>query len=75
MAEPLYLKAGVGYGLRDVAWHEIGSRWIKNSYYSYKGMELDAGVLLSFGMLNVSCDAVLNVGHNVEFKFGLGINF
>ncbi|MBR5147087.1 MAG: PEGA domain-containing protein [Bacteroidales bacterium] len=75
VAEPLYLKAGVGYGLRDIAWHEIGSRWIKNSYYSYRGMELDAGVLLSFGMLNVSCDAVLNMGHNVEFKLGLGISF
>ncbi len=79
IAKPVCLKAGVGYGLRDIAWQDVESRWIKNTYYSYKGLEFDAGLMFSFGMVNASLDGLVNIGGktgpSLEFKLGLGINF
>lgn len=79
IAKPVCLKAGLGYGLRDIAWQDVESRWIKNTYYSYKGLEFDAGMMFSFGMINVSFDGLVNMGGktgpSLEFKLGLGINF
>jgi hypothetical protein len=78
LSELLYLKAGLGFGIRDMAWQDVNMRWIKNTYYSYKGMELNAGMVYTNGMMNASCEAVMNLGQNgpyLEMKLGIGINF
>ena len=79
IADPVYLNAGLGYGFRNIAWQDTEGTWVKNTYYSNKGIELDAGLMLSLGKINASFDGLVNMGGengpSLEFKLGLGINF
>ncbi|MBR3915350.1 MAG: PEGA domain-containing protein [Bacteroidales bacterium] len=79
ISKPIYLKAGLGYGLRYIAWQGTDGSWVKNTYYSNKGVELDAGLMLSLGKINASFDGLVNMGGengpSLEFKLGLGLNF
>ena len=79
IVKPIYLKAGLGYGFRDLAWQGTDGSWVKNAYYSNKGIELDAGLMLFLGKINASFDGLVNMGGengpSLEFKLGLGLNF
>jgi hypothetical protein len=79
IVKPIYLKAGLGYGFRYLAWQGTDGSWVKNTYYSNKGIELDAGLMLSLGKINASFDGLVNMGGengpSLEFKLGLGLNF
>ena len=59
IAQPLCLKAGLGYGMRNLAWQDVEKSWVKNSCYSYSGVEFDAGVMLLLGKVNASADALI----------------
>ena len=72
--EPLALKVGGGYGARALAWGTGDGRWIRNSYYSYSGFELNAGLQFFMDAFNMSFDFISNSLTTAEFKIGLGIN-
>ena len=72
--EPLALKVGGGYGARALAWETGDGRWIRNSYYSYSGFELNAGLQFFMDAFNMSFDFISNSLTTAEFKIGLGIN-
>lgn len=74
LSDPLAFKIGVGYGERALAWETGDGRWIRNTYYSYSGFEINAGMQFFFNMFNMSFDVITNGQSMAEFKIGLGIN-
>ncbi|MBR6774561.1 MAG: hypothetical protein IKM23_02455 [Bacteroidales bacterium] len=74
IAEPVALKFGAGYGARALAWETEGGLWIRNSYYSVSGIELNVGLQVFVNKFNLSFDFVSNSLKKAEFKIGLGIN-
>lgn len=74
LAEPVALKFGAGYGARAMAWETEDGLWIRNSYYSGSGVELNAGLQVFINKFNLSLDFVSKSLKTAEFKIGLGIN-
>ena len=74
LAEPVALKFGAGYGARAMAWETEDGLWIRNSYYSGSGVELNAGLQVFINKFNLSFDFVSKSLKTAEFKIGLGIN-
>lgn len=73
--KPVYLKLGLGYGSRALAWQDTEGQWVKNAAYSVGGLDMSAGVLLNIGKIACSVDAVSTNAQTLEVKVGLGISF
>lgn len=71
----LAFKVGAGYGTRILAWETVDGEWIKNSYYSTSGIDLDAGMEFFLGGINMSLDVISTNFKTCEIKVGFGINF
>lgn len=71
---PFALKVGVGYGAEALAWETYKGEWIRNSYYSHKGIEFDVGLQVFIKSVNFSFDVISNSFNTLEFKLGLGVN-
>lgn len=70
--DPLYAYAGVGYGFRNVFWQLEDGNWVKCTDDSYKGVALDAGLMLHFGGFGFSL-GVQSIGVKyLEAKIGVG---
>lgn len=75
IAKPLYIKLGVGYGVRNLAFTTQDGDFIKIPSASHSGLECSAGVHLSFGKMAFSVD-VISIGFKYsELKLGIGYNF
>lgn len=75
VAKPLCLKVGLGYGIRQLAWHDNKDHWVKNTGYSTSGLDYNAGVMLMLGGFNISADVVTTNINYMELKLGIGFSF
>ncbi len=74
LGAPVYLNAGVGYGLRKYAWETLDGKWVKNMGGSYSGVAVDAGLIVKFGKLAISAGATY-LSKSVDFCAGVGVVF
>ena len=75
VAKPLCFKVGLGYGIRQLAWHDNKDHWVKNTGYSTSGLDYNAGVMLMLGGFNISADVVTTDFNYMELKLGIGFSF
>ena len=67
---------GIGYSDSSLAWElapSEGGGFVKNSYYSSKGVSFEAGVLIALGQLSISASAVTIRGSEWFGSIGFGI--
>lgn len=80
-----FIYTGAGYGSKVLIWHineytypddqPAGDSYVKNTGYSYSGFEVEAGMILRFGKVLVSCGATNLNFTRIDFAFGLGYSF
>lgn len=75
VSTPLYLNAGLGYGLRKNQWETTGGEWVNNLPGSHRGLAIDAGLMGVIGNLLLSGGATLLLGGNVDICVGVGYVF
>ncbi|MDE6396331.1 MAG: hypothetical protein K2K84_03580 [Muribaculaceae bacterium] len=67
---------GLGYGDTSVAWElapSEGGGFVKNSYYSTRGISFEAGILMNFGRFRVSASVMSCKGTEWYGSVGIGI--
>ena len=72
---PLYVNAGVGYGLLKNQWETTGEEWVNNLPGSRGGVAIDAGVMGTIGNVLLSGGATLLLGGGVDICVGVGYIF
>lgn len=75
IAEPAYIKVGIGYGMQAKTYETISGYWVKNSSTSTQGVDLSIGLQSIFRGLVVSVDAVTTNFKIYEAKIGIGLGF
>ena len=75
VAEPLYLRAGVGYGQRVKSWYISDGRLVKMSDDSWTGVDVSLGAQLHLKGVVLSLEAVTTSFKDVEAKVGVGYSF
>ena len=75
LSEPLYLRAGVGYGQRVKSWYISDGRLVKMSDDSWTGVDASVGAQLHLKGVVLSLDAVTTSFRDVEMKAGVGYSF
>ena len=75
LSEPLYLRAGVGYGQRVKSWYISDGRLVKMSDDSWRGVDASVGAQLHLKGFVLSLDAVTTSFRDVEMKAGVGYSF
>ena len=71
----IYVKAGVGYGMRSVAWQLWEGDYVTNDGFSAHGVDVGAGVLLDLNPIVITVDGVTTNFHIFEGRLGLGYRF
>jgi hypothetical protein len=69
------VRVGLGYGNRTVRWQTTDGQWLRNTAYSFQGLDLSAGLQLHLHGFVISLEAVTTQFQNVEAKIGLGYAF
>ena len=72
---PLYLRAGVGYGLRIRACETIRGDYAEYTPDTYKGLDLTAGLMFNMNKITLGIDAVTTNFKTIEVKLGIGVNW
>ena len=75
VAEPLYLRAGVGYGQRVKSWYISDGQLVKMSDDSWAGVDASFGAQLLLKGFVISLEAVTTSFKDVEGKVGVGYAF
>lgn len=75
VANPLYVRVGVGYGMRVKSWYTADGYLVKMSDDSWSGIDLTAGLQLHLSGFVLSLDAVTTSFKDVEAKIGVGWSF
>jgi hypothetical protein len=75
VVEPIYVRVGVGYGVRDLCWQDNQQQWYKIKGYSFQGVDVSAGVHAHLGGFVLSMEAVTTNFQTVEGKVGVGYAF
>ena len=75
VAEPLYLRAGVGYGQRVKSWYISDGRLVKMSGDSWTGVDVSLGAQVHLKCFVLSLEAVTTSFKDVEGKVGVGYSF
>lgn len=75
VAEPLCLRAGVGYGQRVKSWYISDGRLVKMSDDSWTGVDVSLGAQLHLKGFVLSLEAVTTSFKDVEGKVGVGYSF
>ena len=75
VAEPLYLRAGVGYGQRVKSWYISDGRLVKMSGDSWTGVDVSLGAQVHLKGFVLSLEAVTTSFKDVEAKVGVGYSF
>lgn len=70
-----YAKAGVGYGMRSVAWQLWEGDYVTNDGFSAYGVDVSAGVLFDLNPVVITLDGVTTNFHLFEARVGLGMRF
>lgn len=72
VAEPLSLRIGAGYGVRNTAYELGGGELVKNTDISVSGVDASVGIMIRLGKFVVSLDAVTTSFKIYEAKLGIG---
>jgi len=72
VAGPLCVRAGAGYGARNLCWQDADGQWYKMKGYSLQGLDLSAGLQLHLSGFVLSAEAVTTNFQTIEGKIGLG---
>ena len=75
VADPLFIKAGLGYGVRNLCWEADNGTCYRNLGYSTAGVDVSLGVQLHLNRFVVSGDLVSTNFKTVEGKVGIGLTF
>lgn len=75
LSEPLAVRIGAGYGIRNVVYELNDNKKAKNTDLSAAGLDVTAGVQMKLGKWMVSIDAVSTNFKYFDAKLGLGIIF
>ena len=75
VAKPLYLRAGVGYGMRVKSWYTADNALVKMPNDSWTGVDASLGMQLHLKHFVLSLDAVTTRFKTVEAKVGVGYGF
>lgn len=75
VAKPIAVKLGAGYGMNILAWKTLDGQCVKNSAYSFSGVDINAGLQLFFGKITASVDFVTTNAQYSEVKIGIGVCF
>jgi len=73
--DAIYAKAGVGYGMRSVAWQLWEGDYVTNDGFSGHGVDVGAGLLFDLNRLVITLDGVTTNFHLFEGRLGLGFRF
>ena len=73
--EVIYAKAGVGYGMRSVAWQLWEGDYVTNDGFSAHGVDVSAGFLFDLNRFVLTLDGVTTNFHVFEGRLGLGFRF
>ena len=71
----MYAKAGVGYGMRSVAWELWEGDYVTNDGFSAHGVDVSAGLLFDLNSFVITLDATTTNFHVFEGRLGLGYRF
>lgn len=71
----IYAKAGVGYGMRSVAWQLWEGDYVTNDGFSAHGVDVSAGFLFDLNRFVLILDGVTTNFHIFEGRLGLGFRF
>ena len=69
---------GIGYGASQLAWQlapSEGGGFLKNNYYSIKGVAFEGGISLSFKRFSISTSAITIQGRDWFVAAGIGLSF
>lgn len=69
---------GIGYASNTLAWQlapSEGGGYVRNSYFSHRGVTAEAGIMLKFGRVAVSASAITVKGTEWFGSLGIGIRF
>ena len=70
--DAIYAKAGVGYGMRSVAWQLWEGDYVTNDGFSAHGVDVSAGLLFDLNRFVITLDGVTTNFHVFEGRLGLG---
>ena len=70
--DPLYAYVGGGYGVRNKYWQLDDGSWARCTDDSYRGVAIDAGLMLHFGGVGVSLGMQTIGVDYLEAKIGIG---
>ena len=73
--DAIYVKAGVGYGMRSVAWQLWEGDYVTNDGFSAHGVDVSAGFLFDLNRFVLTVDGVTTNFHIFEGRLGLGFRF
>ena len=68
----IYAKAGVGYGMRSVAWQLWEGDYVTNDGFSAHGVDVGVGLLFDLNRFVLTVDGVTTNFHVFEGRSGLG---
>lgn len=71
----IYAKAGVGYGMRSVAWQLWEGDYVTNDGFSAHGVDVGVGLLFDLNGFVLTVDGVTTNFHLFEGRLGLGYRF
>jgi hypothetical protein len=75
VTQPMALRIGAGYGVRNTAYELTDGKWALNKDISAAGVDAAVGVQFNFGGFVVSLDAVTTNFKIFEAKLGIGAGF
>ena len=73
--DAIYVKAGLGYGMRSVAWQLWEGNYVTNDGFSAHGVDVSAGFLFDLNRFVLTIDGVTTNFHVFEGRLGLGFRF
>ena len=71
----IYAKAGVGYGMRSVAWQLWEGDYVTNDGFSAHGVDVSAGLLFDLNRFVITLDGGTTNFNVFEARLGLGFRF
>ena len=75
LSDPLALRLGVGYGVRNTVYETADNQTVKNKDISASGLDASLGLQFKFGNFVGSLDCGTTNFKIFEAKIGLGIGF
>jgi len=75
VAEPLYLRAGVGYGMRVKSWYTTNNALVNIPDDSWTGVDASLGAQVHLKGFVLSFDVVTTNFKNMELKAGVGYSW